>query len=88
MSNIVIEIPDELLIDAKIPKHKARDLLKKELAAHLYEQRILSFGNARRLAGMSKIDFHIFLSDKGIERGYDVNAYEEDKENIKKWLKK
>ncbi len=87
MGNVVIEIPENMLLDAKIPKNKAGDILKRELAVHLYARKILSLGNARRLAGMSKIDFHFLIGGRGIERGYDIDAYEKDRETIKKWLK-
>jgi len=60
---------------------------KVELAIHLYATGILSFGPARRLAGMSKMEFHFLLGQRRIERQYDVEDYEKDLANMKKFSK-
>ena len=67
---------------------KIKDTLKKELAAALYREGILSIGGARKLAHMTKTDFHFFLGNKQIERQYDAQDYRDDVENIEHWPKK
>ena len=85
MSTITIEIPEEIVFDLKIPKDRWNIELRKELALQLYRERLLSFGNARRLAGMEKIDFHYLLGERKIPRHYDIEDYEQDMETLKEW---
>lgn len=86
MSTVSLSIPEEILITAKIPRKSWESQIKKELALQLYREEILSFSNARRLAGMSKIEFHFLLGERKIPRQYDIKDYEKDIENIDKWV--
>lgn len=88
MGSILIDVPDDILTEAKIPRRKIKHTIKKELAAALYREGILSLGGARKLANMSKTDFHFFLGNKQIERQYDFQDYCDDMENVQRWLKK
>jgi predicted HTH domain antitoxin len=86
--NLVIEIPYEIISEAKLPPKRARDVIKQELAIHLYQEGILSFGNARKLAEMDKLSFHFMLGERNIVRDYDLDDYQDDKEEVAKWQKK
>ena len=88
MGAITIEIPEDVLLSAKIPRKRIKEELKKELALHLYREGILSFGAARRLAGMEKLDFHFLLGQRKILRHYDLEDYKKDLEHIAKWMEK
>lgn len=83
MKSIKLEIPEEILYHAKI-KGDMRNELKKELAVHLYEEKILSLGNAIKLSGLSFIEFHNLLGERKIPRHYDISDLEKDLENIGK----
>lgn len=83
MKSLMIDIPEEILFNLKIPKDNWKLELKKELAIHLYREGFLSFGNARRLAEMKKWDFHNLLGLRKIPRQYSENELEEDIESIK-----
>lgn len=85
MNTLAIEIPEDILIEMKIPKQRWREELCKELALQLYRENLLSFGNARRLSGMTKIDFHNLLGERQIPRHYGIEDYETDMENLEKW---
>jgi predicted HTH domain antitoxin len=85
MQTIALEIPEEILFDLKIPKERWKPELRKELALQLYRERLLSFGNARRLAGLTKLEFHYLLGDRKIARHYDLEEYRKDLENLEKW---
>ncbi len=85
METVNIEIPKHILFDLKIPKNRWDTELKKELALQLYREGLLSFGNARRLAGMNKVDFHFLLGQRKIERHYDIDDYRKDLETVDKW---
>ena len=78
MQGIVIEIPKDIILSLMIPKEKAQDRLKEELAIHLYSEGFLSFGKARALAGLSKWEFAELLGIKKIPRHYTREDLEED----------
>ena len=88
MASIVIEIPDDVIPAIKLPRKELEKALKVELAIHLYAVGILSFGPARRLADMSKMEFHFLLGQRGIERQYDSDDFEKDLVNLEKWEKR
>lgn len=88
MSTLSIDIPEEIILTAKIPRKNWDKEIKKELALQLYREGILSFANARRLCGLSKIEFHFLLGERKIPRQYDIEDYEEDLVNIEKWSRK
>jgi predicted HTH domain antitoxin len=46
---------------------------------------MISFANAHRLAGMSKLEFHYLLGERQISRQYDIEDYEKDLENLAQW---
>ena len=85
VSSIKVEISEESLIGAKIPRKNIERELKKELAVHLYSIGVLSLGGARKMSELSKLDFHHFLGERKISRHYDIDDYRKDIENIKKW---
>ena len=78
MSKMILEIPDVLKEALRVPPNEQMPRLYRELAVRLYQKGLLSFGKARELAGMSKWDFHILLSDERIERRYDMEELEND----------
>ncbi len=85
MAAHLLELPEEVLRHAKIPRQQWDNVLKRELALQLYREGILSFANARRLAEMEKLDFHMLLGERQIARHYDVDEYEQDLENLAAW---
>ena len=88
MKTLSIEIPEEVLMELKIPKQLWSAELRKKLALQLYRENLLSFGNARRLAGITKMDFHNLLGERQIPRHYEMEDYETDLENLEQWGKK
>ncbi|MCP4397724.1 MAG: UPF0175 family protein [bacterium] len=88
MKTLNIEIPEEILLELKIPKQRWSAELRKELALQLYRENLVSFGNARRLAGITKMDFHNLLGERHIPRHYDMEDYETDLENLEQWGEK
>ena len=70
----LLEIPQDILDSARLT---AADL-KVEMAIHLYEQRRLSIGKARELAGMALWEFRQLLASRGIPPHHDVEDLDED----------
>jgi predicted HTH domain antitoxin len=73
-----IEIDDEVYEALRIPEAERDATVKTELAISLYDRGILSFGNARALAGLSKREFHHLLGDHEVNRHYTRDELDED----------
>lgn len=74
MSTVTIEIPQYLMAAA----HATPDEVKVELAVRLYEQRRLSIGHAREMAGMSLWQFRQLLASRQIAPDYGVEDLDQD----------
>ncbi|MEB3765649.1 MAG: UPF0175 family protein [Desulfurococcales archaeon] len=81
---VVIEVPESL----RIPPSELEERLRIELALRLYEKRIASLGQARRIAGLSKWDFLELLAREGIPLHYGEEELKEDLEVAKKLARK
>lgn len=79
-TTVSFEIPREVLQASRMSAEE----LRRELALHLFERQKLSFGKARELAEMSVWDFQQLLGSRGISVHYDVEAYENDRETLKR----
>ena len=75
---IVVELPGMV----KIPDEEVEERVKVELALRLYEKGILSFGQARRLAGPSKWEFIELLARERSGIPYDEEELESDLETL------
>lgn len=78
MSALQLEIPDEVVSSLRIPPGEVEEQLRRELAIALYCRRVLSVGGARRLAQMSRRDFHDLLGRRGVARHYSEEELAED----------
>ena len=87
MRTLTLDIPVDIMNSAKIPRPRWKSELKKELALQLYREGIVSFADARNLAGLSKLEFHYLLGERKIPRQYDIEDFEQDIENLEKWSK-
>ena len=77
---ISIEIPDEILESVKLPPDRAKQELTKEISFSLYQRKLVSMGNARKLSGLDKWSFIEGLAERGIERHYSEQELQEDLE--------
>jgi len=66
MSSFNLEIPDDILDEARIPPSERVSVLKRELAVQLYAREILPRAAARRLSGMERVAFDDLLGSRGI----------------------
>jgi len=53
------------------------------LSLRLYEKGLLSFGKARKMAGMNKWEFHDLLGKEKIPRNYNVGEFQKDRKTLK-----
>ncbi|HVY55693.1 MAG TPA: UPF0175 family protein [Thermodesulfobacteriota bacterium] len=79
---ITLDIPDELVKDAKLPVANANNEIRKSFAVWLYAKGILGAGRARELAGVSLSDFYALLEREGTFLNYDKEMLAEDLKTI------
>ena len=66
--SIHLEIPDRVAEALRLPSGEKERQLLLELAVALYARGILSFGAARQLADLSKLEFGLLLGRRGVPR--------------------
>jgi predicted HTH domain antitoxin len=77
-SDLNITIPTEITRALKIPEKEQSERLRLELAVHLYEEWLLSFGKAAELAKMSRWVFSEELGKRKVARHYTDKELDED----------
>lgn len=75
---MTLVIPDEILLEARLSPSE----LRAELAVFLYEKKRISIGKARKMAGLSLIDFQKALTQRNVYIHYDVKELETDLKNL------
>lgn len=71
-------VPEDVLTSIKIPKKELERTLKLDLAMALYQREVISLGNARKLADISKWEFLEELGRRKISRHYTEKELGED----------
>jgi len=66
MGSFSLEIPEDILDEARIPPSEWTSVLTRELAIQLYAREILPKAAARRLSGMDRVAFDDLLAQRGI----------------------
>ena len=75
--------PEEILGILRWRKADIERSIKQELAIHFFRMERLSFGQARRLAELSVVDFLDVLKERKIPLHYDLADYEDDLNTMK-----
>ena len=75
---IEIRVPRDIIEGARVPEKEFEKVAKIELAVALYARGVLSLGQARRLAGLSKWEFLEELAKRDVERHYTREELEDD----------
>ena len=75
---VQLEIPEEVVGALKLPPEEVQQELRRKLALALHERGALSLGKARKLAGMSRWQFHELLGQRRIVRHYTEEDLAED----------
>ncbi len=83
----LLEIPEDVLDEARIPKGERESTLKREVAIHLYARGILPKAAARRLSGLPRVAFDDLLGSRGIPSELDAEGINEDLRNLAEWRK-
>lgn len=75
-----LTIPTDVLTASGLT---ARELLV-ELAVHLFEEKLISFGKAKELAGMDSWRFMRLLRSRKIAMHYDVEELKDDMDTLER----
>ncbi len=78
MAKVRIEIPEDVLEALRLPPDEIEEELRKELAVALYARKLLPFGKARALAGMTKWEFEELLGQRRVSRDYTLEDLRDD----------
>lgn len=76
---MLLAIPENIISAERFSQEE----LLLELAIALYAAGKISFGQARRLAGMDWFSFRQTLSERNVPANYDLDDFERDLESIK-----
>jgi predicted HTH domain antitoxin len=74
-----VEIPDELLNAAGVPRGRPSQAVAELLALELYRERAVSLGRAAELCGVSIAEFIEFAGGREVELDFDLDALEDDR---------
>jgi predicted HTH domain antitoxin len=77
----MLTITDEILNSTKMSATQ----LQQELAVFLYAKNKLSFGQARKLAGVDFLQFQELLFDNDVPLNYGVSDFEDDVKAIRQF---
>jgi len=73
-----IEISEDVYDALRLPEEERDEALKAMLAVTLYREGVLSFGKARQLGELSKVEFHRLLGEHEVVRHYGRQEFDED----------
>ena len=82
----MLEIPEEVLLSAKIPRAQLESELRRRLAAALYSDAIIGGAAACKLAGMEKAEFQYWLGEHGIPQPLNAIDLSADQTNLEQWM--
>ena len=86
MQSIVLEIPEEIAFQLKLPPRKAQKMLMEELVLRLYEQEIISSAQGAALLKMERLFFERFLAENEIAIHGDTEELSADIGNLEQVL--
>jgi len=75
---VTMNLPKDIVLAADMTEATVTMDIKKHLALYMFKERILSFGKAAELSGISKPAFLELAGSKGMSLNYDIDDYHED----------
>lgn len=86
MKGMLLEIPEEVLASARIPRPQLESELRRRLAAALFADGVIGGAAACKLAGLGKAEFQHWLGEHGIAQPLDGSDFETERRNLEEWL--
>ena len=82
MQSVLIEIPEEIISQIKLPPKRAKQMIMEELVIRLYQQEIITSAHGSRLLNMNRFDFENFLAKNEIPIHGEPDELETDIKNL------
>jgi hypothetical protein len=86
MKGMLLEIPEEVVASAKIPRPQLEAELRRRLAAALYADGVVGGAAACKLARLEKAEFQHWLGEHGVVQPLEHSDYEIERRNLEEWL--
>ena len=86
MHSIVIEIPQDIVSQIKLPPKRAKRIIMEELVIRLYEQEIITAAQGTRLLNLDRLRFERFLAENQVSIHGDPDELDEDIKNLERVL--
>jgi predicted HTH domain antitoxin len=78
MQSIVIEIPQEIAFQLRLPPKCAKQMIMQELVIRLFEQEIITSAQGAYLLKMDRLEFERFLAEHEIPIHGEADGLKED----------
>ena len=82
MPSIILEIPENIAFQLKLPPKRAKQMLMEELVLRLYEQGIMSSAQGATLLNMKRLRFEQFLAEHEIFMHGEPEELDTDLKNL------
>ena len=82
MHSIILEIPENIVFQLKLPPKRAKQMLMEELVLRLYEQSIISSAQGAALLHMKRLRFEQFLAEHKIAIHGEPEELDMDLKNL------
>lgn len=82
MQSIVLEIPERIAFQLKLPPKRAKQMLMEELVLRLYEQSIITSAQGAALLHMQRLRFEQFLAEHEVAIHGEPEEIDTDLKNL------
>jgi predicted HTH domain antitoxin len=82
MAPLIIEIPEKIVAQMRMPPERAKRMILEELVLRLFERKIIASRQAADLLSMGRLEFERFVSENEISIHGDFRELREDVENL------
>ena len=86
MQSILLEIPEEIASQIKLPPKRAKMMLMEELVLRLYDQGIITSAHGASLLKKDRVSFERFLAEHEIAFHGDPDELDRDLTNLEQAL--
>jgi len=86
MHSILIEIPQDIVSQIKLPPKRAKQIIMEELVIRLYEQDIITASQGTRLLNIDRLRFERFLAENQVSFHGEPDELDEDIKNLERVL--
>ncbi len=86
MQSVLIEIPEEIVSQIKLPPKRAKQMIMEELVIRLYQQGIITSAQGTRLLNTDRLCFERLLAENEVPIHSDPGELNTDMKNLEQAL--